>query len=67
MESGNQSVSYKRGGKEMSNEVIYPCHAANVWLDGEYDWLISLGYEMSDDERQLRDGTHEVFKAEGKE
>ena len=51
----------------MSNEVIYPCHAANVWLDGEYDWLISLGYEMSDDERQLRDGTHEVFKAEGKE
>ena len=43
----------------------YPCHAANVWLDGEYDWLISLGYEMSDDERQLRDGTHEVFKEDG--
>lgn len=45
----------------------YPCHAANVWLDGEYDWLVSLGYEMSDDERQLRDGTHEVFKVEVKE
>ena len=43
----------------------YPTHRSNIWLDNEYDWLISLGYEMSDDERQLRDGTHEIFKVEG--
>lgn len=43
----------------------YPEHKDNIWLDKLYDWLISLGYEMSDDERGLRDGTHEVFKVEG--
>lgn len=43
----------------------YPKHKENVWLDNEYDWLIALGYEMSDEERKLRDGTHEVFKVEG--
>lgn len=42
----------------------YPRHCANIRLDKLYDWLVSLGYEMSDDERQLRDGTHEVFKVE---
>ena len=45
----------------------FPKHTTNVWLDRLYDWLISLGYEMSDEERQLRDGTHPLFgnKSEG--
>ena len=36
-------------------------HYENSWLNALYDWLISLGYEMSDDEKALRDGTHTVF------
>ena len=39
----------------------FPKHEKNEWLDKLYDWLISLGYEMSDEERQLRDGTHPLF------
>lgn len=44
----------------------YPKHKPNTFLDQLYDWLTSLGYEMSDDERALRDGTHEAFRVEGK-
>ncbi len=43
----------------------YPRHKVNAALDTLYDWFESLGYELSDDERQLRDGTHEIFKVEG--
>lgn len=45
----------------------YPKHAVNEWLDRLYDWLISLGYEMSDEELALRDGSHEVFAVPSKE
>lgn len=38
-----------------------PQHYENPWLNALYDWLITLGYEMSDDEKALRNGTHEVF------
>ena len=30
-------------------------------LDALYDWLVSTGYVMSDDEKALRDGSHEIF------
>lgn len=33
----------------------------NGELDELYDFLISLGYEMSDEEKAIRDGTHELF------
>lgn len=36
-------------------------HAVNPTLDAIYDVLISLGYEMSEEEMQLRNGTHELF------
>lgn len=39
----------------------FPVYKKNVELDVIYDWLISLGYEMSDDERQIRDGSHSIF------
>lgn len=42
--------------------IEYPKHKENkrlVWL---YEWLVSLGYEMSDDERMLLDGTHPLFE-----
>ncbi len=41
-------------------------HNDCTWLNALYDWLISLGYEMSDDEKALRDGTHYVFGIEGR-
>jgi ParB family chromosome partitioning protein len=36
-------------------------HEKNNRLDVLYDALIALGYEMSDEERELRDGNHELF------
>jgi ParB family chromosome partitioning protein len=31
-------------------------------LDAVYSFLVSMGYEMSDDEKALQDGTHELFR-----
>lgn len=54
-DADNES-SYVRGYlKEM------PTHKENPLLDAYYDWLIALGYEMSDTEIALKDGTHECF------
>lgn len=46
--------------KGLKNE--YPQHRENRRLSCLYEWLVSLGYEMSDDERGLMDGTHPVFE-----
>lgn len=40
----------------------YPTHAKNTRLEFLYEWLVSLGYEMSDDERGMMDGTHPIFE-----
>ncbi len=40
----------------------YPEHRENKILDALYDWLCSLGYQMSDEERALREGTHILFE-----
>ncbi len=40
----------------------YPQHKENKRLSQLYAWLISCGYEMSDDERMLMEGTHPIFK-----
>ncbi len=37
-------------------------HSKNDNLDLIYDLLIKLGYEMSDEEKALHDGTHDLFK-----
>lgn len=42
-------------------------HKPNDELDRLYAFLIALGYEMSDEEKALRDGTHEIFQGEQKE
>ena len=39
----------------------FPTHKACLRLDMLYTWLCSLGYEMSDDEKQLQDGTHPLL------
>ena len=40
----------------------FPKHKKSEHLDALYDWLASLGYEMSDEETMLRDGTHPLFE-----
>lgn len=41
-------------------------HAKNGELDSLYELLGVLGYEMSDEEKQMQDGTHRVFATEHK-
>lgn len=36
-------------------------HKENLLLTAFYDLLIKMGYQMSDEEKQLRDGTHPIF------
>ena len=46
------------------NESYYDwngLHTDNEMLNNVYDLLGKLGYEMSDEERALRDGTHELY------
>ena len=39
-------------------------HKPNEKLNGLYSWLCRLGYEMSDEEKAMQDGSHEVFQKE---
>ena len=43
------------------SSIRIPGYSKSTKLDAIYDWLISLGYEMSDEEKALRDGTHEIY------
>lgn len=36
-------------------------YSASERLDQVYDFLTKIGYEMSEEEKQLQDGTHELF------
>lgn len=50
-----------------SEKMVYEIrHAANDELDHLYDFLISLGYEMSDEEKAMQDGTHDLFRVDEK-
>ena len=44
----------------------WPKYEPNPRCDALYAWLCSLGYEMSDEEKALQDGTHELFREEGR-
>ena len=44
----------------------YPNHQKNERLNLIYKYLCLLGYQMSDDEKKLQDGTHELFKRKDK-
>ncbi len=52
------SKDKKNNGYYSSWSVEY---STNNRLDLIYDFLCKLGYEMSDEEKALRDGTHEMF------
>lgn len=49
------------GSEQYVGSAWVPCYRGSDKLDTIYDWLISLGYEMSDEEKALRDGTHEIY------
>ena len=51
--------SYGAGGLQVTQ-------AKNGELDSLYELLSVLGYEMSDEEKQMQDGTHRVFATEHK-
>jgi ParB family chromosome partitioning protein len=53
---GNESSTEKRG-----------LHKTNAKLSAIYDCICALGYQMSDDEQALRNGTHELFRKEESE
>ena len=56
-DGGGESY-FSRRWYDGCNEFFYESNDA---LDRLYDFLISLGYDMSDEEKAMRDGTHEVF------
>ncbi|MGD9567552.1 MAG: ParB/RepB/Spo0J family partition protein [Sedimentibacter sp.] len=39
----------------------YGTHEENTGLDRTYEFLKTFGYEISDEEQAMRDGTHELF------
>ena len=38
-----------------------PQYGENLPLDVLYEWLVKLGYEMSDEEKLLQDGKHPLY------
>lgn len=42
----------------------YPRHYRSMKLTALYGWLTSLGYVISDEERELLDGTHKLYRGE---
>lgn len=48
----------------MSGDYVYE-HEDNFTLDHIYDMLCTLGYEMSDDELDMQNGTHQLFSLYG--
>lgn len=57
-----ESMGYWGWDWNVTAQAYHYHHDENSTLDRVYDFLISLGYEMSDEEKALRDGTHELFK-----
>lgn len=52
----------KENGYHSSYKGEWPKHEENLMLDALYAWLNGMGYEMSDSEKALQDGTHELFQ-----
>ena len=52
---------YWRRGWSAEKRCYEYLHKPNDDLDRLYDFLISLGYEMSNEEKAMRDGTHQLL------
>lgn len=51
-------------GKRNSYFDHFGKYVENEELDVLYDFLLALGYQMSDAEKQLKDGSHELYEEE---
>lgn len=51
----------KANGYHSNVRNQWPKHEENLMLDALYAWLVLMGYEMSDDEKALQNGTHRLF------
>ncbi len=51
----------EKAGFEGSSRFRAPEYCNNSFLRAEYEFLLSMGYQMSDAEQQMLDGTHEIF------
>lgn len=66
-----KAIQYLAGDADCEGYVAYnwgvlmPTYNSNSELDSWYDFLAELGYQMSDEEIALRDGTHELFGSVG--
>lgn len=49
-------------GRAWEKQRCYLIHRPSEELDRVYQFLKELGYEMSDEEQALQDGTHELFE-----
>ena len=59
-----ESLGYwKANWSSEKQDFVYE-YEANDRLDGIYNLLTSLGYEMSDEEKQMQNGNHEAFATE---
>lgn len=54
---------WKANWSSEKQDYVYE-YEVNDRLDGIYDLLTSLGYEMSDEEKQMQNGNHEAFATE---
>ena len=64
------ALSYSALDSEESIEDCYDyngCYYANESFEKLYEYLIKLGYEMSEEEKKLIDGTHELYLQEGED
>lgn len=60
---GDDNGYWRRGWNSEKRCYEY-LHKPNDDLDCLYDFLISLGYEMSDEEKAMRDGTHKLLRVD---
>ena len=54
----------ENGYYHMGRSEYMPTHDKNLRLDLIYKYLCKLGYQMADEEKQLQDGTHQLFNKE---
>lgn len=52
------SVLESENGRYYDREL---CHTDNKKLNNVYEFLMKLGYQLSDEEKSLKDGTHELL------
>ncbi len=57
----NEDLGYFRNKWNSEKRIYENVYEPNSTLDALYDFLVSLGYEMSDEEKAMREGTHRLL------